>query len=41
MTNIWQRLDEKKALDNPLREEIIKIYGARGKKHWRQLTSTG
>jgi predicted nucleic acid-binding Zn finger protein len=32
MSDIWQRLTEKKALDQALREEIESEFGARGRK---------
>ncbi|MDP2797584.1 MAG: SWIM zinc finger family protein [Methanoregula sp.] len=32
MSNLWHRIEEKKALDSALREEIEAAFGIRGKK---------
>ena len=32
MSDLWQRIEEKNALDESLREEIVAAFGTRGKK---------
>ncbi len=38
MTDLWQRLAEKKVLDDSLRLDIEDTLGSRGKKHLQHST---